>query len=121
MGSINRAQHESLRTTCTSLPTCTSLLDARGEAAGHTCVVIRSLDDDDSQEAGAVHAVDADQLDVGGRRAAGDPGHRAGGVLAEDLDGLGHRGDDVGGLEDDDVGVGYERDRAATVSAILRT
>ena len=54
-------------------------------AAGHTYVVIRSLDDDDSQEAGAVHAVDADQLDVGGRRAAGDPGHRTGRVLSEDV------------------------------------
>ena len=65
-----------------------------------------------------MHAVDADQLDVGGRRAAGDPGHRAGGVLAEDLDGLGHRGDDVGGLEDDDVGVGHQRDRAAALAGL---
>ena len=91
------------------------------EAAGHTYVVIRSLDDDDSQEAGAVHAVDADQLDVGGRRTAGDPGHGTGRVLSEDVHRLGDRGHDVGGLEDDDVGVGHERDRAATVSAILRT
>ena len=91
------------------------------EAAGHSCVVIRLLDDDDSQEARAVHAVDADKLDVGGRRAAGEPGHRTGRVLAEDLDGLRHRGNNVGGAQDDDVGVGHERDRAATVSAILRT
>ena len=89
--------------------------------AGHYYVVISSLDDDDSQEAGAMHAVDADQLDVGGCRAAGDPGHRTGRVLAEDVHRLGDRGYDVGGLEDDDVGVGHERDRAATVSAILRT
>ena len=76
------------------------------EAAGHTYVVIRSLDDDDSQEAGAVHAVDADQFDIGGRRTAGEPGHRTGWVLAEDLDGLGHRGNDVRGAQDDDVSVG---------------
>ena len=84
-------------------------------AAGHRCIVIRSLDDDDSQEAGTVHAVDADQLDVGGRRTAGDPGHGTGRILTEDVHRLGDRGDDVGGLEDDDVGVGHERDRASTL------
>ena len=62
-----------------------------------------------------MHAVDTDQLDVGGRRATGDPGHGTGWVLTEDVHRLGDRGDDVGGLEDDDVGVGHERDRAATL------
>ncbi len=43
----------------------------------------------------------------------GDPGHGTGRILAEDVHRLGDRGDDVGGLEDDDVGVGHKRDRAS--------
>ena len=82
-------------------------MPGRHVAAGHSCVVIRSLDDDDSQETGAMHAVDADQLDIGGRRTASEPGHRTGRVLAENIDGLRHRGDDVGGAQDDNVRVGH--------------
>ena len=53
-----------------------------------------SVGDDDGEVAWAVHAVDADQLDVAGGRGSRDPRHGTFRVLSEHVHRLGHRGHD---------------------------
>ena len=69
---------------------------------------------DDVEHPRAVDALDAVELDVGSGRRAGDERDRAavGGGVGELRDGVGHRGDDVARLDDADVMVGHERQRA---------
>src|SRR5262245_43956532 len=73
--------------------------------------------DEDVQVAGAVHAFDADQLDVAGGRGAGDQRVRAGGV--EPGKRAGDVGFDLAGLDDDQVKVGHQGERAAPLTGAV--
>ena len=73
------------------------------------------MSDDDPQEAGTVDAVDSNQLDIRGRRTAGDPGRRASRILTQDINRLRNSRDDRGALQNHHMGVGNQGNRAAAL------
>src|SRR5712691_5695462 len=73
------------------------------------------LEDDDGERSGAVHALDALQLDVRGCRRARDEGQRAALESAQACECLRDRLDDLLGANDADVQVRYERQRSASL------
>ena len=69
------------------------------------------------QDTGAVNAFDADQFDVAGSRGAGDEGVRTGRI--EPLERVGQVRGDLTGLDDDQVEVGHQGERAAALTGAM--
>src|SRR3954449_11254704 len=67
------------------------------------------LDDDHVEQPRTVDALNALELDVRGRRGAGDEGDRP--ARIQRFQRLGHRGDDLLGADEADMAVGHERER----------
>ena len=65
----------------------------------------------------AVHALDPVELDVAGGAGSADPGQRAGRV--QHVERVGHVGDHLGRLDDADVAVGDEGDRATALTGAV--
>ena len=77
-------------------------------------------DQNDVEDARAVNAFDASHLDVGGGGGAGDEGGGEGGGWLQACEGLGDGLDYVGGVDDAEVIVGHEGERAAALIGALQ-